>query len=601
MTSRAPATRPLPFGGLQSRIIVFIAGLLVTTLAGVLLVVNYVNLRSARAAVDEELALGERVFQLLLEQNNQQLSQAAAILSLDFAFREAVATRDVQTTQSVLANHGARIGADLATLVSLDRVVLADAIERDTAGRAFPYPWLITAAEREGSAAGLVVKNGSLYQLVLVPVRAPEPIAWAAFGLLLRDRFDKQLQGLTRMKLAFFERNTGDPGWRRLSATPPDDLQEAEREALSRGGAAASRSLTIQTAAGEFGALLVPLERRGSVELAATLARSVDQAMAPYRRLAAILLALGVAALLLSVAGSVLIARGITRPIQALAEMSRRIEKGDFTHPVVITTQDEVGELASRFNLMREGLRELNENLEKRVADRTAELQSANGQLEAFSYSVSHDLRAPLRAIEGFAENLRRQAAGELSEDNRRLLDRIEANARRMDALITDLLAFARTSRSVMNLEPVDLNLLAREVIVELRDSYPRTAIEVGPLRTVNADRALLRQVLFNLIGNALKFSAKRDAPRVEIGCADVAGENTLFVRDNGAGLDMKFSGKLFGVFQRMHRQDEFEGTGIGLAIVHNIVQRHGGRIWVDSAPGQGATFYFTLGDAAAL
>ncbi len=356
MGSPASISKRRRFGGLQSRIILFIAGLLVATLGSVLLVVNIVNSRNARAAIDEELSLGDRVFHQLLEQNDRQLSQAADILSLDFAFRQAVATRDVQTTESVLANHGARINADMVTLVSLDRAVIADAIDSGVTGRAFAFSWLIDAAEREGRATGLVVKNGQLYQLVVVPVRAPEPIAWAAFGLLLHDRLDRQLQSLTRLSLSFFGKERGATHWKRLAATPMNPLQEAEQLSLLGDEVGGKHSLSIDAPGGEYRALVVPLERRGTVTVAAMLAQSVDEAMAPFRRLGTLLLLLGLFALLLSAAGGILIARGITRPIQALAQMSRRIEEGDFTHPVEIIRQDEVGELATRFNLMREGL-----------------------------------------------------------------------------------------------------------------------------------------------------------------------------------------------------------------------------------------------------
>jgi diguanylate cyclase (GGDEF)-like protein len=344
------------FGGLQSRIIIFIAGLLVAVLGGVLLVVNAVNSRNARAGIDEELAVGERVFQRLLEQNNRQLTQAADVLSLDFAFREAVATRDLQTIESVLANHGARINADLVTLVSPDRTVIADTLNRNLAGRPFPFAWLIDAAEREGGATGLVVNNDRLYQLVVVPVRAPEAIAWAAFGFLLHDRLDKELQSLTRLNLSFFGKEPGDAPWKVLASTLPQNLQEAERRTLAGDSGRAEHSLAIEAPQGEYQTIVIPLRQRGAFTIVAMLARSVDEALAPYRRLGTILLGLGIAALILSMAGGVLIARGITRPIQALAEMSRRIEEGDFTHAVEIRSRDEIGELARRFNLMREGL-----------------------------------------------------------------------------------------------------------------------------------------------------------------------------------------------------------------------------------------------------
>jgi diguanylate cyclase (GGDEF)-like protein len=356
-----PGTKPLGetgrFGGLQRRIVLFVAGLLVPVLGSVLLVVNEVNLRNARAAIDDGLAVGERVFERLLEQNNRQLTQAAEILSLDFAFRQAVATRDLRTTESVLANHGARIGADLIMLVSLDRHVIADTQDRRLVGRPFRFPWLIDAAEREGRAAGMEVSDdGRLYQLVVVPVRAPEPIAWAAFGFLVSDRLDKEVQSLTRLGVSFFGKTSGEDRWTALDSTLSPEELEAQRRALRGDAGDAKRSVTIESPQGEYRTLVMPLPERGAIMIVATLAQSVDEVLAPYRRLETILLLLGAAALAISAVGGVLIARGITRPIHALAHMSRRIEEGDFTHAVAIQGKDEIAELARRFDRMREGL-----------------------------------------------------------------------------------------------------------------------------------------------------------------------------------------------------------------------------------------------------
>ena len=239
-------------------------------------------------------------------------------------------------------------------------------------------------------------------------------------------------------------------------------------------------------------------------------------------------------------------------------------------------------------------LRELNATLEQRVADRTAELEAANRQLESFSYSISHDLRAPLRAITGLTAMLLQDVAPKLNENEHKLFERIRSNAGRMSALIDDLLEFTRMSRSTLRRTRVPLQALVGEIIEELREAYPGTEVCVGELPEVTADRQMLRQALLNLIGNALKFSGKIGRPCVEIGCTVAGGETVYFVRDNGAGFDMRYADKLFGVFQRLHRFDEFEGTGVGLAIVHQIIHRHGGRVWAEGAPGRGATFFFT-------
>ncbi|TCS72102.1 PAS domain S-box-containing protein [Sulfuritortus calidifontis] len=243
-------------------------------------------------------------------------------------------------------------------------------------------------------------------------------------------------------------------------------------------------------------------------------------------------------------------------------------------------------------------LQHYRDHLETLVAERTAELLTLNQELESFSYSVSHDLRAPLRAVDGFANALREDYADRLDAEGRDLLDRIHKGAQRMNALIDDLLRLSRLTRAKLEPAPVDLSALAGEIVDQLREATPGRTVEVQIQAglTAQGDPGLLRAALENLLGNAWKFSAKAQAPRIEFGARRQDGETVYFVRDNGVGFDMAHAGKLFGAFQRLHHRDEFEGTGIGLATVRRIVQRHGGRIWAESAPGQGATFYFTIG-----
>jgi PAS domain S-box-containing protein len=242
---------------------------------------------------------------------------------------------------------------------------------------------------------------------------------------------------------------------------------------------------------------------------------------------------------------------------------------------------------------------ELNASLERRVAERTAELERANRELDAFSYSVSHDLRAPLRAINGFAHLIGEGAGAALDAENRALLERIKANAVRMGELIDEMLRFARAGRGSLDLNKVSLGETAAEVVRELLEQDPRVTVDIGPLPEAVCDPALIKQVFANLVGNAFKYSSKQTAPKVEIGAgAGPDGRTAIFVRDNGAGFDPQFAQRLFGMFQRLHSDKEFPGTGVGLAICKRIVERHGGRIWAESAPGAGATFFFTLGEA---
>jgi signal transduction histidine kinase len=236
--------------------------------------------------------------------------------------------------------------------------------------------------------------------------------------------------------------------------------------------------------------------------------------------------------------------------------------------------------------------------LESKVRSRTAALEAANRELESFSYSVSHDLRAPLRAIDGYARMLDEDYAERLDAEGRRLTGVVRANATKMGQLIDDLLAFSRLGRQALAKRSIDMTALAQEVVHELAPGSA-ARIELASLPAAAADRALLKQALLNLIGNALKYSAKRADPRVEVGARREAHENVYWVRDNGAGFDMRYAEKLFGVFQRLHSSDEFPGTGVGLAIVQRVITRHGGRVWAEGRPGEGATFFFSLPNAA--
>lgn len=244
-----------------------------------------------------------------------------------------------------------------------------------------------------------------------------------------------------------------------------------------------------------------------------------------------------------------------------------------------------------------EKITQLNAELERRVAERTAQLEAANRELEAFSFSVSHDLRAPLRAVDGFSQAVIEDFGAILPPEGQRQLKIIRESARSMSVLIDDLLAFARFSRQEPNRRFFDTETLVRETLEGL--GYPwaerRVEIRLGKLPESFGDPGLLKQVWANLLSNALKYSRKRDHAVVEIGSVELNGERPFFVRDNGSGFDMRYAGKLFGVFQRLHRVDEYEGTGVGLAIVQRIVHRHGGRVWAEAQVDRGATFFFTL------
>jgi signal transduction histidine kinase len=239
------------------------------------------------------------------------------------------------------------------------------------------------------------------------------------------------------------------------------------------------------------------------------------------------------------------------------------------------------------------------QTLLEQLANQVKQLEAANHELDAFSYSISHDLRAPLRAVDGFSRIVLEEHAPQLPAEAARYLQLVRTNTQHMGELIDDLLNFSRLGRQPLKKQPLVPTSLVNQVLDELHDQQAGRQVEivVADLPQCQADPALLKQVYVNLLTNALKFTRKRDVARIEVGCQPTDGETTYFVKDNGAGFNMQYADKLFGVFQRLHRNDEYEGTGVGLAIVQRVVQRHGGRIWVEAEVDKGAAFYFTLAE----
>ena len=294
------------------------------------------------------------------------------------------------------------------------------------------------------------------------------------------------------------------------------------------------------------------------------------------------------------------LARRFSAPLERLAADSERIGNLDFAGDAGPPGSgwQEIERLHTAQVRMREMLRETtgrleesNRELERRVRERTTELQAMVRELEAFSYSVSHDLRSPLGVISGFAHLLAQDEAGRLSEEGRRKLAVIETSVERLVAIVDALLALAQVNRVALQRKPIELGAAALAVAADLRQRYPRARIEVGDLPAAGGDDTLVAQMLFNLIDNALKYSSRAVSPLVEIGWDGKA----YFVRDNGVGFDQRYGERLFRAFERLAVDGEFPGTGIGLAIVKRIVDRHGGRVWAQGSPGRGATFFFTL------
>jgi signal transduction histidine kinase len=294
-----------------------------------------------------------------------------------------------------------------------------------------------------------------------------------------------------------------------------------------------------------------------------------------------------VVAMLAILAAYILVFRRLVlAPIEQLQSATDRIAGGDLGHRVDLDSANEFGELGRRFDHMTEQVQ----------ASQTG-MVAAIKELEAFAYSVSHDLRAPLRGMDAFSQILQKKYAAHMDEDALHCLHMIRDNARQMGRLIDDLLTFSRLSQQPLIKERVDQEALVRAVLQSLQAEQKDRQIDltIGELPAADADPRLLRQVWVNLITNALKFSKGRDTAVIRVGSETQNGAPVYYVQDNGVGFDMRYVHKLFGVFQRLHRAEDYEGTGVGLAIVQRIIARHGGRIWAQAAKNQGATFYFTL------
>jgi len=289
----------------------------------------------------------------------------------------------------------------------------------------------------------------------------------------------------------------------------------------------------------------------------------------------------------------------ITKPLNQLSVAATAIADGDYSAsvPVDIHRNDEIKHLADVFNIMRTQVEQMHDDLERKVLERTAQLENVNKELEAFSYSVSHDLRTPLRAIIGYSVMFKEDYENDLDDEAKRILRNIIINAKMMGQLIDDLLSFSRLGKKELSLSNIDMQQLTETVVADLLQHEPENKynIKIGNLPSIDADRGMIKQVLVNLVGNAIKYSSKKAEPLIEIGAAENETGITYYVKDNGAGFDMAYAGKLFGVFQRLHSQEEFEGTGVGLALVKRIIDKHKGEVYAKGEENAGAVFYFSL------
>ena len=295
----------------------------------------------------------------------------------------------------------------------------------------------------------------------------------------------------------------------------------------------------------------------------------------------------------------------ISQPILSLAETAKAVsDLHDYSVRATKPGNDELGTLTEAFNHMltqiqrqNEEILSFNQKLEQSVKERTIELETANKELESFSYSVSHDLRAPLRAIHGYTRILEEDYMQNVDEEGKETIRVILRNSKKMGELIDELLAFSKLGKTALNCRKTDINSLVQDVVDEfvLSDSEKKIQVQLQPLPPANADAILIKQVWVNLISNAIKYSGNNPKIEIEIGSYTEDGKNIYYVKDHGVGFDMQYYDKLFGVFQRLHSQQEFEGTGVGLAIIQRIVQKHNGQVWAKAKLNEGATFYFSL------
>lgn len=308
------------------------------------------------------------------------------------------------------------------------------------------------------------------------------------------------------------------------------------------------------------------------------------------------ILLFGVILMVVGILATRIVSNDITRPLTQLTNAARTMPEGK-QMTIDIPGNDELSLLATAFNRMTNQIYMMWHELEQKVQDRTWQLERANKELDAFSYSVSHDLRTPLRAINGYAVMLQEDYGSQLDAEGNRIINNIVTNATRMGRLIDDLLAFARLGKKDLILSHVDMQGLAHTVVNELlqNEDDKDYDIQINGLPPAQADTGMIKQVLMNLVSNAIKYSAKKEHPVIHIGGEDQDNQTVYFVKDNGAGFDMAYADKLFGVFQRLHSQEEFEGTGVGLALVKRIIDKHHGTIRAEGQEGQGATFYFHL------
>jgi signal transduction histidine kinase len=433
----------------------------------------------------------------------------------------------------------------------------------------------------------------SLKDSVFYPVIASVEENNHTIGYLLKWKYQKaspkslaQFSGLLGANAALIVGNADGTLWTDLIKVVPAPTSDFKKEKIilqySRPAAGQVIAMT-NTVANTPWIIVLEISRR--------------QILEPANRFLRWVIITGIVLMIAGILIAWWMSQSITQPLKELTTATSAMAAGDYTASVAINRSDELGDLARSFNTMTHRVNVAHLGLEKKVRERTAQLEKSNKELEAFSYSVSHDLRAPLRAISGFAGVLKEDYGTTLDAEANRIIDKIIRNGKMMGQLIDDLIAFSKLGRKELTDQQVNMKALVDSCLAELLPHYPEIDyhIHVSNLPLCIGDEGLLKQVWMNLISNALKYSSKNPHPAIEIGWKELPSGAAYYIKDNGVGFDMQYSGKLFGVFQRLHSDKEFEGTGVGLALAKRIINQHHGEIWAKASLGEGAIFYFSL------
>lgn len=583
---------------------VFLSLLIAVQAATILLVLN-ANRRNALRQIESSLETGAQLFNALTDQRMGDLAKEARLLAYDYGFKQAFgAADDPETLRSAMRNWRDRIGAGFFTLVSLDGRVLHDSEQPERDGAEFDLPEMIAAvSESAPDARGLVLRDGKLFAVVVVPLFAPDHAAWICMGFHIDDASAKNVEAVTGQQVSFVRL---DDNRTVLASTFPPGQRATLSKELAGTQLPADHAAQLSVGGQRFVSLLSPLKVRHGTA-AVLLQRDLDAELAPYRRLVKTLLAIAAAGLVLSAGTAIWIAGSVTRPVLQLAQDAHRVAQGDYTatsNPEP-TRADEIGQLSRSFKKMTAGLAEREELAAKKAAaERTAiEAQAANTAKREFLAMISHEIRTPMNGIIGMTEQM---LGGQLTTPQREQLELVKDSADSLLRLLNDLLDFSKIEAGKLELEQTSFGL--RETLdAAVRILAPRAAarnLELA-LRVqpdvpdgLIGDPHRLRQIVLNLVGNALKFTERgKIAVRVEsAGSADGGALVRFAVADTGVGIPPQARERIFRAFEQadVSTTRQYGGTGLGLAITSRLVSLMGGKLEVESEVGRGSTFFFT-------